>query len=51
MPYTPLRNLKPQLFNNEYETDSDDTDSEGRWYLTSNFVFVQFWQRHEMAFI
>ena len=31
MPRTPLRDLKPQLFDNEYETDSDDTDSEGFW--------------------
>ena len=24
MPYTPLRKLRPELFVNEYETDSDD---------------------------
>ena len=30
MRQTPLRNLKPQLFDNEYETDSDDADSGGR---------------------
>ena len=24
MPYTPLRELRPQLFGNEYETDGDD---------------------------
>ena len=30
MPQMPLRDLKPQLFVNEYETNSDDTGSEGR---------------------
>ena len=24
MPYTPLRQLKPDIFRNEYETDSED---------------------------
>ena len=31
MPRTPLRDLKPELFENEYLTQSDETDSEGKY--------------------
>ena len=26
MPHTPLRELRPELFENEFETDSDDDE-------------------------
>ena len=28
MPHTPLRELKPEPFQNGYETDSDDNDND-----------------------
>ena len=28
MPRTPLRDLRPELFENEYQTDSDDHDND-----------------------
>ena len=36
MPHTPLRELKPELFENEYKTDSEGggTDSDGKFTIS-----------------
>ena len=42
MPHIPLRQLRPELFENEFETDSDDDDSTADDYAsmesTSKFM-------------
>ena len=43
LPRTPLRQLKPGLFQKEYETESDDTDSEGIDYTVYAYQYeIQF---------
>ena len=38
MPRTPLRDLRPELFQNEYQTESDDSDSDGGYFQSNNMV-------------